>query len=149
MLNVEDIIEMWKKDSIIDPMQLTEASVHSARLHAKYIELLSTSKLLLKRTEMVQKTLLRDKWLWYNGKLDKSVIDDYGWAYDPFNGMTKPLKSDMGYFYDSDPELQKSEAKIQYIKTTIELLDSIMSNVTWRHQNIRNMIEWERMSTHT
>ena len=140
---------MWKKDAAIDPRDLTESSINSARLHAKYLELLTTSRLMLKQTEMKQKILLRDKWLWYNGKLEKHLIDDYGWPYDPFNGLTKPLKSDLGYFYESDEDLQRSEAKIQYIKATIETLESIMTNLTWRHQNIRNIIEWERMTTHT
>ncbi len=149
MLKIEDIMTMWQKDSVIDPMQLTEASIHSARLHAKYLEMLTTSKLLLKRTEMQQKILLRDKWLYYTGVMEKSEMDERGWDYDPFKGARKPLKSDMGYFYEADPDLQKSEAKIQYIKTTIEALESIMQNITWRHQNIRNMIEWERMTTPT
>ena len=149
MLKVEDILEMWKKDATIDAKDLTESSIHTARLHAKYLELLTTSKLLLKRTEMVQKTLLRDKWLYYTGVMEKHEIEERGWEYNPFKGARKPLKSDLGYFYESDEDLQKSEAKIQYIKATIETLESIMTNITWRHQNIRNIIEWERMTTHT
>ena len=76
-------------------------------------------------------------------------IEERGWEYNPFKGARKPLKSDLGYFYESDEDLQKSEAKIQDIKATIETLESIMTNITWRHQNIRNIIEWERMTTHT
>ena len=149
MLNVDDILKMWEKDSHIDPMMLTDATVQNARQHAKYLELLTTSKLLLKRTEMSQKILLRDKWLYYTGVMSKEEMDERGWDYDPFKGARKPLKSDMGYFYESDADLQKSEAKIQYIKTTIETLESIMQAITWRHQHIRNMIEFERMTNPT
>lgn len=147
MLKIEDIMEMWKKDCVLDPMQLSDATVQNARIHAKYLEMLTTSRLLLKRTEMQQKTLLRDKWLYYTGVMTQAEMDERGWDYDPFKGARKPLKSDMGYFYESDEDLQKSEAKIQYIKTTIEALESIMQTITWRHQSIRNLIETERMTS--
>ena len=104
MINIEEIHEMWKKDSVIDDLNLDEASKQTARLHAKYLELLSTAKLRLKKFELDQKTLLRDKWLHFNGKLDKETIDKYGWPYDPFNGL-KIMKSDMDYYFNSDPEL--------------------------------------------
>lgn len=149
MLKIEDIIEMWKRDSVINNKDLTESSIDTARLHSKYLELLTTSKLLLKKTEMTQKVLLRDKWLYYTGVMTKEEMDERGWDYDPFKGARKPLKSDMGYFYEADEDLQRSEAKVQYIKSTIEMLESIMQNITWRHQNIRNIIEWERLTTPT
>ena len=41
MNNLENIIEMWKKDAVIDEMNLGEASRESAKLHSKYLELYS------------------------------------------------------------------------------------------------------------
>lgn len=146
MINIEDIHEMWKKDSVIDDLNLDEASKQTARLHAKYLELLSTAKLRLKKFELDQKTLLRDKWLHFNGKLDKETIDKYGWPYDPFNGL-KIMKSDMDYYFNSDPELQKSEAQIIYLKTLVETLQEILDSVKWRHQTIKNMIEWKKFTS--
>jgi hypothetical protein len=110
------------------------------------LELLSNHKLLLKRAEFDQKTLLKDKWLYYNGKLDQESIEDKGWDPDPFNGL-KILKGEMDYYYDSDPEIQRSEEKIQYHKTTIETLTEIINNINWRHQTIKNMIEWRKFQS--
>lgn len=146
MLNIEDILEMWKKDSHIDDMRLDESSRETAKLHAKYLELLTQSKLQLKRTDMELKVLLRDKWLHYNGKLEKEKIDEYGWSYDPLNGL-KVLKGDMDYFYNSDQDLQKLNAKLEYIQTVIETLEEIMGNIRWRHSTIKNMIEWRRFTS--
>jgi len=146
MIKLEDILEMWKKDSPIDEMNLDAASIQSAKLHSKYLELLSITKLLQRRREMEFQTLLKDKWLWYNGKMTKAQIDEKGWGYDPMSGL-KVLKGDMDYFYNSDPQIQAAKGQIEYIKTTVETLTDIMENIKWRHQNIKNMIDWRRFTS--
>lgn len=146
MIKLDEILEMWKKDSVIDNVSLDESSNHFSKIHAKYLEMLSVVKLQLKKKEMDQKILLRDKWLHFNGKLDKSVIDDYGWSYDPFNGL-KILKSDLHYFFESDSDLQKSEERIEYLKTLKDTLQEIVDNIKWKHQAIRNCIEWQKFTS--
>ena len=146
MIDLKSIHEMWKEDCVINEMKLDESSRQIPILHAKYLELLSTVKLQLKRAEFSQKTLLKQKWLYYNGKMDQDEIAEMDWDPDPFNGL-KILKGEMDYYYDSDPEIQKSEEKIQYYKTVIDTLTEIISNITWRHQTIKNMIEWKKFSS--
>jgi len=143
---LKSIHSMWSKDCVIDNMNLDEASRQSPILHAKYLELLSTAKLMLKRAEFTQKSLLKQKWLYYNGKLDQQQIEDLGWEPDPFDGL-KVLKGEMEYYYEADPEIQKSEEKIQYYKTIIETLTEIVDNVKWRHQTIGNMIKWRQFES--
>jgi len=146
MIDLKSIHNMWAKDCIIEDMKLDESSRQTPILHAKYLELLSTVKLQLKRAEFSQKTLLKQKWLYYNGKMDQETVVELGWNPDPFDGL-KILKGELDYYYDSDPEIQKSEEKIQYYKTLIETLTDIISNITWRHQTIKNMIEWKKFSS--
>lgn len=146
MLQLDEIIEMWKKDSVIDEMNLDEASLKSANLHSKYLEMISIYKLQLKKREADFKVLLKNKWLWYNGKMSKDQIDDLGWEYDALNGL-KVMKGDMDYYYDSDPHIQEAQAKIEYIKTIIETLKEIMDNIKWRHQSIKNAIEWRKFTS--
>lgn len=147
MLTLEQILEEWKKDCQIDDVELDKSSRETPKLHAKYVELLSTAKLQKHRKEMEFKKLLKDKFMWYNGKMDKQTIDDLGWDYDPFNGLTKPLKSDMDYFYESDPQIQTLQSQIEYWKTVIDTLSEIVSNITWRHQTISNMIKWRQFTS--
>jgi len=146
MNNLESIIEMWKKDSVINEMQLDESSRDSAKLHSKYLELLSINRLKLRKYEMDMKVLLKNKWLHYNGKLTKEEIDTLGWSYDPLNGL-KVLKGELDYYYDSDADIQKQQAKIQYIQEMCDVLKEIMENIKWRHQNIKNMIEWRKFTS--
>ena len=137
---------MWAKDCVIDANKLDEASRQAPLLHAKYLELISTYKLQLKKTEFEQKKLLKDKWLWYNGKMSQEEMEEKGWNPDPFNGL-KILKGEMDHYYDTDPEIQESELKIQYYKNVIDTLTEIISNVNWRHQTIGNMIKWKQFES--
>ena len=75
MFDLKKIHDMWAKDSQIDNMKLDESSRLTPMLHSKYLSLLSTTKLQLKKSEHQQKILLRDKWLWYNGKMSKEKMD--------------------------------------------------------------------------
>ena len=140
-MDLKMILDMWSSDCVIGQSSLDESSRQTPLLHAKYLELLSTAKLRLKKAEQEQKVLLKDKWLYYNGKMDQSEIDEKGWKPDPFDGL-KILKGEMDYYYDSDPEIQHSVEKIEYIKTIIDTLNEILNNVNWRNQTISNMIKW-------
>lgn len=139
-MNLETILEMWVEDCKITG-SLDESSRQTPMLHAKYLAMLTQAKLQLKRCEMQQKTMLKDKWLYYNGKMSKEDIEERGWQFDPFNGL-KVLKGEMDYYYDADVDIQKSEEKIQYWKTITDTLTEIVDNIKWRHQTIGNMIRW-------
>lgn len=146
MIDLESILAEWKEDSEISKHQLDETSRVTPALHSKYLEYLALTKLRLKKAEFKQKELLKDKWLYYNGKMDEETIQSKGWSPDPFNGL-KILKGEMEHYYDSDPEIQESEMKIQYLKTIIDTLEQIINNLNWRHQTISNMIRWRQFES--
>lgn len=146
MIDLKQVHEMWQTDCTINNNQLDETSRQTPTLHAKYIQIWSTAKLELRRAEFDQKKLLKDKFLYYNGKMDQETIKEKGWVPDPFDGL-KILKGEMDYYYDSDPEIQKSEEKIQYLKTVTETLTEIIDNLKWRHQTISNIIRWKQFES--
>ena len=140
-MDLQAILSEWTKDSEIQRNHLDETSRQTPALHAKYLQWLAEAKLAKKRAEFKQKTLLKQKWLWYNGKMSEEQIKTLGWDFDPLEGL-KIMKGEMEYYYDSDPEIQQSEEKIAYWKTLIETLTEIVNNLNWRHQTIGNMIKW-------
>lgn len=146
MNSLEQILEMWKKDSVIDEMNLDESSRQSAKLHSKYLEILSVNRLKLKKANLEFKVILRDKFKHYNGKLSQEEMDAKGWDYDPLDGLTV-LKGDMDKWYDADPIIQEHQAKVQYLEEMCDTLKEILDNIRWRHQNIKNMIEWRKFTS--
>ncbi len=146
MIDLNEVLEEWTKDNVISDIHLDESSRKTPLLHSKYLEKLANAKLLLRRAEMSQKSLLKDKWLYYNGKMTQEEIVEKGWDPDPFDGL-KILKGEMDYYYDADPEIQKSEEKIQYFKTVVETLTDIVDTIKWRHQTISNIIKWKQFQS--
>ena len=142
-MNLKDIQTMWKTDCPIDSIELDLSSLEQPKLHAKYCEILSDKKLEVIRYERQMKELDKDKWLWYSGEMTRDQIDDKEWDYDPFGGLTV-LKSDYHKFSGADKDIQDLYEKLQYLKITVEALTDIVSQITWRHQTIKNIIEWRK-----
>ena len=146
-MNLNDILMMWKKDAVIDDVCLDDETLKSSKLHAKYLELFSMAKLMLKKKEMEYVSMKKDKWLYYNGKMTKDDMDKNKWKYDPFDGMVKPMKSDMDMYYSTDEDLVKIKAQIDYQKTIIETLEEIMGNIRWRHTHVKNILEFKKFTS--
>ena len=147
MMDLNNILIMWKKDAVIDDICLDEETIKSSKLHAKYLELFSMAKLMLKKKEMEHGSTKKDKWLYYTGKMTKDDMDGRGWKYDPFDGMSKPMKSDMDMYYSTDEDLVKIKAQVDYQKTIIETLEEIMSNIRWRHTHIKNILDFKKFTS--
>ena len=146
MIDLKEVLAEWANDNQIHETHLDESSRKTPILHSKYLEKLANAKLLLKKAEFSKKTLLKEKLLYYNGKMDQEQIEKMGWDPDPFDGL-KVLKGEMDYYYDADPEIQKSEEKIQYFKTLVETLSDIVDTIKWRHQTISNIIKWKQFQS--
>jgi hypothetical protein len=134
---------MWEKDCIIDEMHLDDASRDAAKLHSKYLQLYALAKLRYKKEDLSQKKLLKEKYLYYNGKMDEGELEERNWEPDPFNGL-KIMKTDLGRWYDADDDIQRSEEKLEYWKTTVDTLKDILDNIKWRHSTVKNMIEFKK-----
>ena len=86
---------------------------------------------------------MKYKWLWFTGKLDDDTIQKFGWPQDPFDGL-KIMKNDFNYFFNSDKDLVELKSKIEYLEVTVDFVKRCMDNITWRHQTIKNTIEWRK-----
>lgn len=147
MMSLNDILESWKKDSVIDEHALDDETIETSKLHAKYLEIFTLSKLQLKKKEIDLEKIRKDKWLYYTGKMTQGEMDMRGWPYDPFQGMTKPLKSEMEMYYNTDEDIIKAKSAIEYQKAIIDTLEEIMNNIRWRHSHIKNIIEFRKFTS--
>jgi hypothetical protein len=142
-MNLDEIKEMWSSDCKIDDIELDKSSLEVPKLHSKYSDLLTENVMKVKGLEMQYHILLKDKWLWFNGKLDQDKLKSYGWEDDPFDGL-KIMKNDFNYFFNSDKDLQAIKGQIEYRNITINYLKDCLENIKWRHQTIKNTIEWRK-----
>jgi len=142
-MTLDEIKLQWEKDCEVDDIELDKSSLEVPKLHAKYSDMLSSKILLLKKYNQDYNELLKYKWLWYTGKLDDDQIQKFGWQTDPFDGL-KIMKNDFNYFFNADNDLKTLKGKIEYLEVTVDFLKRCMDNITWRHQTIKNTIEWRK-----
>ncbi len=141
-MDIQEILDMWEIDGQIDQFKLDDTTIKNASLHSKYLSLITVAKLKKKTIQQSYDNLLKDKWLYYNGKMSQAQIDMFGWEYDPFNGLNKPLKGDLNYYYNSDKEIQEAQLKLEYQTVMVDTLKEILDTIRWRHQTIGNIIKW-------
>jgi hypothetical protein len=142
MLNIESLMEMWKKDSVLN-LSLTEIKDEFTRiplLHSKYLDILIHSRLMLKKNQDKYYKMKKLKWEYYTGKLDEDTMKEYGW--EPF---AMKLKSDIAIYIDADEDLQKIKSSMYLCEQMIDFCDKVLGELKARTFQLRDVITWERL----
>ena len=137
-MNLENIQEMWKKDSVIDGDLYCEESTKIPQLHMKYMEFHNTFSLMKKEKELDMKRLIKEKWLYYKGKAPSSVYKEM-----PFD-FKLTTKEEINMFIESDDDIMKLQYRIDYIEQILLYLDSVLRMINNRNFQIKNAIDWEK-----
>ena len=138
-MNLDEIQNLWKKDSQIDEVLLDEATLRIPQLHHKYLTLHSEYVLLAKKKTQELRTLEHRKWLYYSGKAAPEEYED-----KPFEH--KVIKSDVQHWVGVDEQIQRVEMQIDYYNTTVNVLSEILKQIHQMSYNIKNAIEWRRFT---
>ena len=147
MIPLEDIISQWEKDSIIDSVALEETTMKFARIHAKYLQLLSEARLTVKKLKSEFEKTKLEKWRYFSGKMTQVEMDGRGWPYDPFDGATKPLRSDLDRYIDTDADIVKAKHRIDYNEEIVEACTEIINTLRWRHSHVKNIIDFRKFTS--
>lgn len=142
-MKLTELQDEWKKDSVINETDLGSESVKTAKLHAKYLSLLSNTRLQVRKAESDYLLLRRVKYRYYRGELDQNELDAKGW--DQWQGI-KPIKSEMDEFLSTDQDLIQLQDKIEYLKTVMYALESILKSLNTRTWDIKGAIEWTKFT---
>tara|TARA_R110000824_G_scaffold49838_27_gene139748 strand:+ start:1629 stop:2066 length:438 start_codon:yes stop_codon:yes gene_type:complete len=139
-MKLEEILELWEKDSNIDNTGLDRESLKIPSLHNKYLKIHASENLDLKRQLHNFKAMERTKFEYYSGKMSEEDLTEQGW--EQFDH--KLLKQYIPRYLESDPDLIKMLLKIDYQKEKVETVKSILSNINGRSFNIGNAIKWQQ-----
>ena len=140
-MNLENLQELWKKDSEIDTDKYGEESIRIPQLHQRYMEFFNTFSLMKKEREGEMRGMVRQKWIYYKGKAPAKIYKD-----TPFD-FKLTTKEEINMFIESDEEVRKLQYKIDYIEQTIFFLDGVLRQLNSRNYQIKNAIEWERFQS--
>ena len=141
-MHLDKIKEMAEKDLPIDDTELGNESVRIPQLHNKYLVIFHDERLALRKAQADYRTLRRDKWEYYTGKMSQERLDELGW--EPF--QSKILRNDLDIYMDSDQQLSDLQSKIEYQQEKVDYLEGILKGIAQRHWVIRNSIEWRKFT---
>lgn len=135
-MNLEQIQEMWEKDSKIDMDNLHDESIKIPQLHQKYYTLYTTIKLLrTKANDTLSKTKL-DRYNFYSGKAPAEVYVE-----EPFPYKVRDKES-MIMHLNADEKLSKVKLKIEYYDVMLEYLEDILKMIHNRGYQVKNSIDF-------
>lgn len=139
-MKLEEILELWDKDSYIDRNDLSEESLKISKLHAKYYRIYVNERLILKKYEAELKTLKLDKTEFYTQGPTKEQME-LGWR---LPAVGKILKSEINTYLEADKDIIKLSLKIGLQNEKVELLESIIKSFNSRGYNINAAIAFEK-----
>ena len=142
-MKLTEINDEWKRDSVINELELGREAVKVPTLHAKYLTMLSNAKLQQRKAESDYNNLRRVKYRYYRGELSREDLENLGW--NQFQG-NKPLKNEMDEYLAYDDELNALLDKTEYFKTMVYTLEQIIRSINSRTWDIKSSIEWSKFT---
>lgn len=138
--SIDEISEMWEKDSVIKEDLKTE-SLKASKIHSKYLTMYTKHSLRVKKYTIEYTIMKKTMWRYYAGKFSKEEYEEHN--LEPFR---ESLKSEIAIYLESDPRLIKIQMKKIYHEEAVDLLKVILKEISSRQFHIKNAIEWYKMS---
>ena len=130
----------WEKDAAINADDLDRDARNVPLLHAKWWKYYTTERLRYRKLDMEHKTLYRQKWEWYLGKLDDSERVKLGWQPQPL----KILSANVSVYLDADHDLQENAKARVVLEETLRFLEDVIKVINKRGYDIKNAIDYLR-----
>ena len=137
-MNLEQIQDMWEKDSKIDPDNLHDESLKIPQLHSKYYTLYNTITLLRERAREQYAKVRLERHNYYTGKATAEVYVE-----EPFPYKVRE-KDAIQRHLEADDKMNKVDMKIKYYDIMLKFLEEIIRNISGRTYQIKNAIEWNK-----
>ena len=137
-MNLEQIQEMWEKDSKIDPDNLHDESLKIPQLHSKYYTLYNTITLMREKARTQYSKVRLERYNYYTGKAPAEAYIE-----EPFPYKVRE-KDAIQRHLEADDRMNKVDMKIKYYDIMLKFLEEVIRVVSNRTYQIKNAIEWNK-----
>ena len=137
-MNLEQIQEMWEKDSKIDPDNLHDESLKIPQLHSKYYTLYNTITLMREKARIQYSKVRLERYNYYTGKAPAEAYIE-----EPFPYKVRE-KDAIQRHLEADDRMNKVDMKIKYYDIMLKFLEEVIRAVSNRTYQIKNAIEWNK-----
>lgn len=141
MATIENLLQEWDLDSVMDDNHISNESIKVPQLHAKYVRYLMQAKLKITKLQNDFNVLKKTKFRYYRGELTREELTELQW--EQWQGL-KPMKNEMDQFLEGDADLNNMKVKIEYLQTMVYLLESILGQIKARDWQLRNILEHKK-----
>jgi hypothetical protein len=139
-LSLDEIQEMWQRDSVIDPDNLHDESLKIPQLHSKYYTLYNTITLLREKARETYNRVRLERYNYYTGKAPAEV-----YAEEPFPYKVRE-KDAIQRYMDADERLCKVDLKMRYYDSRLKFLEDVIKMISNRTYQIKNSIEFMKFT---
>jgi len=139
-MTISDYQKIWEDDVQVAPDQLDTEARNVPLLHAKWWRYYTTERLRFKMVDMEYKTLYRQRWEYWLGKMDDTERVQLGWPPQPL----KILQPQVDKYLDADPVLQEASKKKIVLEETLRFMEDVIKNINNRGYLLRTMMDFLR-----
>ena len=139
-MKIDEILNLWKEDCVIDKTEIGDEAIKIAKLHHKYFQILVNEKFTLKSHEAEMKKLKLEKYEFFTQGPNEDT-QKKGWKL-PAKGII--LKTDIPMYMDADDDIIRISLRIGVQQEKIELLESIIKTIMNRGYNLKVVLEWQK-----
>ena len=137
-MKLEDIQELWNKDSEIDYTELGTESIRIPLIHDKYLKIFTDERIRLKGIEFELSKMVRTKTEYYSGKMSQEELERRGWE----QYLGRLLKNEIANYIESDDDVIKLKQQLVVLQEKINYLDSVIRMINNRGFQIKNALDW-------
>ena len=141
-MKLEDIQELWHRDSEIDYTELGTESIRIPQIHDKYLKIFTDERIRLKGVEFELSKMVRTKTEYYSGKMSQEELDRRGWE----QYLGRLLKNEMANYIESDDDVIKLKQQLVVLQEKVNYLDSVIRMINNRGFQIKNALDWLKFS---
>ena len=141
-MKLEDIQELWHRDSEIDYTELGTESIRIPQIHDKYLKIFTDERIRLKGVEFELSKMVRTKTEYYSGKMSQEELEQRGWE----QYLGRLLKNEIVKYIESDDDVIKLKQQLVVLQEKINYLDSVIRMINNRGFQIKNALDWLKFS---
>ena len=141
-MKLEDIQELWRKDSEINYTELGTESIRIPLIHDKYLKIFIDERIRLKGVEFELSKIVRTKTEYYSGKMSQEELERHGWE----QYLGRLLKNEIANYIESDDDVIKLKQQLVILQEKITYLDSVIKMINNRGFQIKNALDWLKFS---
>lgn len=136
---IEQLMDMWRTDAAWDKTEPQAAMQNIPRLHAKYLNILTTYNQLGKRAEIEYRLMKRWKMDYYAGRMSQQELQDRGLTQFKFI-----LKHEADEYVGCDSDLLKIKDKLNLYGEMVDCAERILKELNNRTFQIKEFMSWEK-----